>query len=184
MAQIFTSFLANLSDPLSYEDVSGLVAGAQEGHKVTNKFYHKGILILEVVSLRDAQSTQKDDDDNNGDGLPEVRRRFLVLGRVAGDMVTLQIKNKIDPWISHGLDFDSEKGSKKQIGQPAIIWCKGLAMIHTGSSLVRKETDLHRMKQVTGLMQLVCDDTVPWSKLDFNALKVFQHIGLIDVHHN
>jgi len=181
MAQIFTDLLAKLGDPRSLGDVSKLVVGEQEDHKVTNQFYHEGVLILEVISASTSQITEKHNNNSSSEESSEEKRRILILGHTVdtGGMVALQIKNKTDPWISHGLCFDSEQGSKKRIGQPAVVWCKGLAMLHTGNSFAYKDTTLHRMEQVTELMQLVCDNSMAWHELDFHALKVCQHTDLI-----
>lgn len=179
MAHKFTKPLERLSDPRSLEDVSRLIAGNEEGHKVTNQFYYNGVLILEVVSKPDSRFTRNDKNKSERESEP---RRILILGHTvdSDDLVALQIKhkNKSDPWISHGLRFGSQKVDPKQIHHPGVAWCKGLAMVHTGSSFAYGKTKVHRMKQVTELMQLVCDKSVAWRELDFDALKVCRDNGL------
>jgi len=184
MAHEFMNPLERLSDPRRLEDVYRLIAGDQEGHKVTNQFYYKGVLILEVVSERDPQLTKMN--KNTDSMISEVRRRILILGHTVNndDLVALQVKHKSIPWISHGLRFGSKKASKKQIHHPKVAWCKGLAMVHTGSSFDHGKTNVHRLEQVTELMQLVCDISVAWHELDLHALEVSQHNGLMAVNHH
>lgn len=174
MAHEFTKPLERLGDPRRLDDVSRLISGGEEGHKVTNQFYYKGVLILEILSANHVQKTKM---NNNNDGrkrLSEVKRRILILGHTvdSDDMVALRVKNKTRPWITHSFSFGSEKVSSKDIHHPRVAWCKSLAMIHTGSSFAKAATNDHRMKQATELMQLACDNSVAWHDLDFHALKV------------
>ena len=184
MTHEFTNPLERLSDPRRLEDVYRLIAGDQEGHKVTNQFYYKGVLILEVVSEYEPQLTKMNKNKNSV--ISEVRRRILILGHTVNndDLVALQIKHKRILWISHGLRFGSKEDPKKQMHHPTVAWCKGLAMVHTGSSFDHGKTNVHRLKQVTELMQLVCDISVAWRELDLHALEVSQHNGLIAMLHN
>lgn len=152
-------------------------------------------MILEILSAGHGQRTKMDSDsdsdsdsnsNSNRQRSPEMRRRILILGHTVNsdEMVALQVKGKTKPWITYGLSFGSEKVSMNEIHHPAVAWCKGLAMVHTGSSFAYRETKLHRMKQVTELMQFACDNSVVWHDLDFHALKVCTQIGSIEVQHH
>ena len=146
MGHQFTNPPETLDDPRFIEDVVRLRNGVQEGHRVTAEFYHKGVSILEVVSRETPRHTEEKNEK-------VVTRRILILGHAvnSGEVVTLHLKDH---------------------NHPEVLWCKGLAMVHTGNSLDYKETNQHRMKHVTALMKLVWDVDNRWYELNFRAMRV------------
>lgn len=167
MAHQFGDPLETVVDPrASIQDVCDLIEGKQDNHRVTNQFFHEGVLILEVVS-KEKQHRRK--------GIIEVMRRILILGKVAGpigEMVAFQILDNNTSWTSHGMRLTEKKTSY----YPDVLWCKGLAMVHTGTGFAREATNKHRVKQVTELMGYACDRDVAWQDLDLRAMKVCRYL--------
>jgi hypothetical protein len=171
MAHEFEDPLETLADPRRLQDVSKLMGGLLDRHKVTHDFFYEGVLLLEVVS--EEKTLRK--------GNYKKTRRILILGNAVdgGEMVAFQIltskAGKKSSWTSWGTDFNDKKTNK----YPEVVWCKGLAMLHTGHGFGRENVEKHRVKMVTELMRYADDMTVAWKSLDFGAIKVSHSIGRI-----